>query len=70
MMVECLWMVCLCISCVLSLDQASTLCSSVFDSVRTQLSTKSLAVLEQRRTMLQSAVSQTANDQLTLTNRL
>ena len=63
--------VCVCVidSRVLSLDQANALCSSVFDSVKTRLSAKSLTLLEQRRATLQSAVSQTANDQLTLTNR-
>jgi len=55
---------------VLSLDQANTLCTSVFESVRTQLSSKSLTLLEERRSTLQSAVSQTTKDQLINTNRL
>ena len=61
---------CACNSCVLSLDQANTLCTSVFESVKMQLSSKSLTLLEQRQSTLQSSVSQTMKDQLINTNRL
>jgi len=59
-----------CNSSVLSLDEANKLCSSVFESVQMQLSSKRLASLEQRRSTLQSAVAQTTKDQLMHMNRL
>jgi hypothetical protein len=56
-------------SCVLLLDQANSLCTTVYDSVRTKLRPTVALKFDKRRAAIQAAINQTTNDQMVLISR-
>ncbi|XP_074648298.1 TATA-binding protein-associated factor 172-like [Tubulanus polymorphus] len=55
---------------VLTMEQANNLCSTIYDSVRTQLKPRQQQYLDDRRTQLLSIISQTNSEQLMLSTRV